>query len=126
MDFNQPLKEARENMKKMILLTIAALFAVTSYSLAGENSNVSKEETSVEKALPVEAPAEAEAPKVEKVQPNTPVASKAPETQQAPKVQKQQPARALTRREIRSMDILDRPNRPGHFYGNAVRRRHGR
>lgn len=32
--------------------------------------------------------------------------------------------RALTRQQIRSMHILDRPNRPGHFYGNAVRRRY--
>lgn len=30
----------------------------------------------------------------------------------------------LTREEIRSMDILDRPYRVGHFYGNTVRRRH--
>ncbi len=29
----------------------------------------------------------------------------------------------LSREEIRSMNILDRPNRPLHFYGNAVRRR---
>lgn len=30
-----------------------------------------------------------------------------------------------TRSEIRSMPILERPSRPGHFYGNTVRRRHG-
>ncbi|MDO4574906.1 MAG: hypothetical protein Q4D98_06790 [Planctomycetia bacterium] len=30
-----------------------------------------------------------------------------------------------TRAAIRSMPILERPNRPGHFYGNAVRRRAG-
>jgi len=29
-----------------------------------------------------------------------------------------------SRQAIRSMHILDRPNRPGHFYGNAVRRRY--
>ncbi len=28
------------------------------------------------------------------------------------------------RAHIRSMHILDRPSRPGHFYGNTVRRRH--
>lgn len=28
--------------------------------------------------------------------------------------------------EIKKMDIMDRPNRIGHFYGNAVRRRGGR
>jgi hypothetical protein len=28
------------------------------------------------------------------------------------------------RQDIRSTDILDRPYRRGHFYGNAVRRRH--
>jgi len=32
--------------------------------------------------------------------------------------------------EIRAMPIVERPNRPGHFYGNTVRRvhhiRHGR
>lgn len=27
------------------------------------------------------------------------------------------------RREIKAMDILERPQRPGHFYGNTVRRR---
>jgi len=31
-------------------------------------------------------------------------------------------SRAELRREIRAMPILERPNRPGHFYGNAVRR----
>jgi hypothetical protein len=38
--------------------------------------------------------------------------------------------RSMTREEIRSMPIVERPNRPGHFYGNTVRRvhhfRHGR
>jgi hypothetical protein len=28
----------------------------------------------------------------------------------------------LSRREIRQMPILERPSRPGHFYGNSVRR----
>jgi hypothetical protein len=28
----------------------------------------------------------------------------------------------LTRKEIREMPILERPSRPGHFYGNTVRR----
>ena len=28
----------------------------------------------------------------------------------------------LSRKEIRSMPILERPSRPGHFYGNTVRR----
>lgn len=28
----------------------------------------------------------------------------------------------LSRAEIRSMPITERPSRPGHFYGNAVRR----
>jgi hypothetical protein len=32
----------------------------------------------------------------------------------------------LTRREIRSMPILERPSRPGHFYGNTVRRNYYR
>lgn len=31
-------------------------------------------------------------------------------------------SRTLSRREIRSMPILERPSRPGHFYGNTVRR----
>lgn len=35
-------------------------------------------------------------------------------------------ARALTREQIRSMPILERPNRIGHFYGNTVRRRYHR
>ena len=30
----------------------------------------------------------------------------------------------LSRAEIRSLPITARPDRPGHFYGNAVRRRH--
>jgi len=33
-------------------------------------------------------------------------------------------ARGYSRQAIRSMHILDRPNRQGHFYGNAVRRRY--
>ena len=28
------------------------------------------------------------------------------------------------RAQIKSMHILNRPNRPGHFYGNTVRRLH--
>ena len=32
----------------------------------------------------------------------------------------------LTRAEIRAMPIHNRPSRPGHFYGNTVRRRAGR
>jgi len=31
----------------------------------------------------------------------------------------------LSREQIRSMPILERPSRPGHFYGNAVRRKNG-
>ena len=35
----------------------------------------------------------------------------------------------LTAEQIRQMPLLERPNRPGHFYGNTVRRiyyrRHG-
>jgi hypothetical protein len=31
-------------------------------------------------------------------------------------------ARELSRKEIRQMPILERPSRPGHFYGNTVRR----
>ena len=30
----------------------------------------------------------------------------------------------VKRRAIRNMHILDRPNRPFHFYGNTVRRLH--
>jgi hypothetical protein len=36
------------------------------------------------------------------------------------------PAATLTRRDIRAMPILERPSRPGHFYGNAVRRNYSR
>jgi hypothetical protein len=32
----------------------------------------------------------------------------------------------LTRQQIRQMPLLERPNRPGHFYGNTVRRLHNR
>lgn len=35
-------------------------------------------------------------------------------------------ATELSRTEIRSMPITARPSRPGHFYGNAVRRNQGR
>jgi hypothetical protein len=31
---------------------------------------------------------------------------------------------SLSRKEIRAMPILQRPSRPGHFYGNTVRRNH--
>lgn len=36
------------------------------------------------------------------------------------------PAKAVSREEIRQMPIVQRPSRPGHFYGNAVRRSAGR
>lgn len=32
-------------------------------------------------------------------------------------------AQGMSRAQIRSMPLLERPDRPGHFYGNAVRRR---
>lgn len=32
----------------------------------------------------------------------------------------------LSREQIRSMPVVERPSRPGHFYGNAVRRRYHR
>ncbi len=35
-------------------------------------------------------------------------------------------AASMSRREIRSMPIVQRPSRPGHFYGNAVRRNYAR
>jgi hypothetical protein len=35
-------------------------------------------------------------------------------------------ATGAQREEIKSTPILNRPNRPGHFYGNTVRRRHHR
>lgn len=35
-------------------------------------------------------------------------------------------ARGAERDAIRSTHILHRPYRPGHFYGNTVRRRHAR
>ena len=35
-------------------------------------------------------------------------------------------ARGQLREEIKSTPILDRPNRPLHFYGNTVRRQHAR
>jgi hypothetical protein len=34
-------------------------------------------------------------------------------------------ARNMTRREIKQLPVLERPSRPGHFYGNAVRRNNG-
>ncbi len=35
-------------------------------------------------------------------------------------------ARGAQRQAIKSQHIFNRPNRPGHFYGNTVRRRHTR
>lgn len=35
-------------------------------------------------------------------------------------------ARGQERQEIKSTPILDRPNRPLHFYGNTVRRQYAR
>jgi hypothetical protein len=34
-------------------------------------------------------------------------------------------ARSMTRREIKQLPMVERPSRPGHFYGNAVRRNNG-
>jgi hypothetical protein len=31
--------------------------------------------------------------------------------------------KTMNRQEIRATPLLERPSRPGHFYGNAVRRR---
>lgn len=31
----------------------------------------------------------------------------------------------LSRAEIKALPITERPNRPGHFYGNTVRRQNG-
>lgn len=35
-------------------------------------------------------------------------------------------SRNVSRSEIRQRPITQRPSRPGHFYGNTVRRRHDR
>jgi len=35
-------------------------------------------------------------------------------------------SRGAYRQAIRRMPLLERPNRPGHFYGNAVRRSRAR
>lgn len=35
-------------------------------------------------------------------------------------------ARGQLRQEIKATPILERPNRPLHFYGNTVRRQHAR
>ncbi|MBE6427240.1 MAG: hypothetical protein E7028_01420 [Planctomycetaceae bacterium] len=53
------------------------------------------------------------------------VASKVEVANPAEKEKAVSSARNLTRQEIRSMPILERPNRFGHIYGNTVRRRHG-
>ena len=132
-------------MKKIVSFTLAAFLAVTSYRLAEEFADMT-EEIDAELAVAIENTTEQQAPQAEKVQPRPLVAlqaavsqRKAPQNpqvvQKAPKFQKAQAPQTqqnpyadhvLTRQEIRSMDILDRPNRPGHFYGNTVRRRHGR
>jgi hypothetical protein len=39
--------------------------------------------------------------------------------------QTQSQMRAAQREAIRQLPLLQRPNRPGHFYGNTVRRLHG-
>jgi hypothetical protein len=35
-------------------------------------------------------------------------------------------AATMSRKEIREMPIVERPSRPGHVYGNTVRRNHSR
>jgi len=35
-------------------------------------------------------------------------------------------SRSAQRQAIKQMPILERPSRPGHFYGNTVRRRNSR
>ncbi|MGO8751302.1 MAG: hypothetical protein ACLQNE_35590 [Thermoguttaceae bacterium] len=40
----------------------------------------------------------------------------------APAVRPTVTERAAQRQEIRQTPLLERPNRPGHFYGNTVRR----
>ncbi len=132
-------------MKKIVSFTLAAFLAVTSYSLAEEFADMT-EEIDAELAAAIENTTEQQVPQAEKVQPKPLIAlqavvpqRKAPQNpqvvQKAPMFQKAQTPQipqnpyadhVLTRQEIRSMDILDRPNRPGHFYGNTVRRRHGR
>lgn len=32
----------------------------------------------------------------------------------------------MSRRDIRQMPVVERPSRPGHFYGNTVRRQYHR
>ncbi len=83
-------------MKKIIIM-FAAVLAIASLSEAKEV------------AKPMEAKT------------NRAVASKVEATE---KMEKKVSPRALTRQEIRNMPILERPNRPGHFYGNTVRRLH--
>lgn len=137
-------------MKKIVLFTFAVLLAAASYCVAEELADLSEE---IDAGLAaIQAQNRPRASQIENVRPNVlavpraenarPGAVKAPQAVTPRKAQRVQNAQVkqgqqykqnppkydhpLTRQEIRSMDILDRPNRPGHFYGNTVRRRHGR
>ncbi len=53
-------------------------------------------------------------------------ASQSASAQQTQPTARPTSATAVSRTEIRQMPLLHRPDRPGHFYGNTVRRLHRR
>ena len=92
MDFNEPQKEVRQKMKKILSFTFAALLAVTSYSLADEFADLT-DEIDAELTQAVENMTERENPQAESAQTSAPVASqaampqkgqKSPQTRRAP------------------------------------------
>ncbi|MDO4630466.1 MAG: hypothetical protein Q4C70_14905 [Planctomycetia bacterium] len=106
-------------MKKIIIM-FAAVLAIATLSEVAEAAKP-KDGSAVNKAK-VTAKEVVEAPvKPIEAETNDAVASKVDAMEKA-SVDK----RSLTRQEIRNMPILERPNRPGHIYGNTVRRRYNR
>lgn len=133
-------------MKKNILLMFAAVLAIVSISAAAESAKPVNESakaeiqtTAEETPAPAATKAESAVSEEKAEETKTENSEKTVQPVEAEKAatsgavaskveapQKTAARRPMSRQEIRSMPILDRPNRPGHFYGNTVRRRHSR
>ncbi len=114
-------------MKKTILFVFAATLSIASLCVA-DNSISNNQQTAQLNDSKTMAAVNQEtvslATEAEEVSANAAVASKVEAQSEAG--EKKASKHALTRQDIRNMPLLDRPNRPGHFYGNTVRRRHSR
>ena len=115
-------------MKKTILLMFAAVISIATICSADESApkeNASVPTNAAETTAAEKQDAVSDSIAAQKAETNGQVASKV-DAEDNKTAKKSTKPRSLTRQDIRNMPLLERPNRPGHFHGNTVRRLHSR